>query len=78
MSYPRNWHNPPSITPAVHGEVKLVAGLAAGVVTAGDVNSQPTNSAPSSPSKWATIWFGTAVLYLVLVYSGQIRIAAER
>jgi hypothetical protein len=77
MSNPPEWvkrsvHNRPS------GDVSPMA-LAAGVVTAGDVNSQPTNTGgPMPPSQWAWIWFGLATLYLMGVYSGHVRIARER
>lgn len=61
-----------------HREVDVMAGLAAGVVTAGDVNSQPTITTPMAPATWSYIWFGLAVLYLIGVYTGSIRIARER
>jgi hypothetical protein len=55
-----------------------MAGVAAGVVTAADVNSQPAQTGGlslQSPAMWAHIWFGLAVLYLIGIYWGHIRIA---
>jgi hypothetical protein len=54
-----------------------MAGLAAGVVAAGEVNSQPAQTGGmslQSPALWSHIWFGVAVLYLVGIYWGHIRI----
>lgn len=57
-----------------------MAGIAAGVVTEADVEGLPT--APSGtqlalgqPATWAYIWVGLAVVYLVGIYLGMIRIA---
>jgi hypothetical protein len=55
-----------------------MAGIAAGVVTAGDVNSQPAQTGGlslQSPAVWAHIWFGVSIIYLVGIYFGHIRIA---
>jgi hypothetical protein len=53
-----------------------MAGIAAGVVTAGDVNSQPSQGGSGmQPAHWSYIWFGLATLYLVGVYTGMLRIA---
>lgn len=51
-----------------------VAGVAAGVVTAGQVNSQPVIGSPMQPARWSYIWFGVATLYLVMVYTGHVTI----
>lgn len=56
-----------------------MAGLAAGVVTAGDVNSMPGQGGGSSfdlssPATWSLIWFLVATLYLVVVYLGMFKI----
>jgi hypothetical protein len=54
-----------------------MAGVAVGVVTAGDVASQPappSNSRLQNPSTWSAIWAATAALYLVGVYMGMINI----
>lgn len=54
-----------------------MAGVAVGVVTAGDVSSQPappSNSKLQNPSTWTFIWTATAALYLVGVYVGMITI----
>lgn len=56
----------------------MVAGLAAGVATSADVNKQPSNGGPMAPSKWAYIWFGLSVLYLLGVYSGNLSVAQGR
>ncbi len=56
---------------------KTMAGIAAGVVAAGDVNSQPAQTGAltmKSPAMWAHIWFGIACLYLIGIYWGHIRI----
>jgi hypothetical protein len=55
-----------------------MAGVAAGVVTQADVNKQPSNGGPMVPAKWSYIWFGLAVLYLTLVYSGNLAVAEGR
>jgi hypothetical protein len=55
-----------------------MAGVAAGIVTAGDVNSQPAQTGGlslQSPAVWAHIWFGVSIIYLVGIYFGHIRIA---
>jgi hypothetical protein len=55
-----------------------MAGIAAGVVTAGDVNSQPAQTGGlslQSPAVWAHIWFAVSIIYLVGIYFGHIRIA---
>lgn len=56
-----------------------MAGIAAGVVAAGDVNSQPGTAGGSkfdlsSPATWTLIWFVLATLYLMAVYFGMFRI----
>lgn len=56
-----------------------MAGIAAGVVTAGDVNSMPGQGGGSSfnlsePATWSLIWFLVATLYLVVVYLGMFKI----
>jgi hypothetical protein len=53
-----------------------MAGVAAGVVTAGDVSSQPAlvSGRLSSPAAWSYIWTGCAVVYLLGVYVGMINI----
>lgn len=56
-----------------------MAGIAAGVVTAGEVNSPMGNaqSGPPQPGKWSWIWFLIATGYLVGVYYGMITIRRE-
>lgn len=56
-----------------------MAGIAAGVVTAGDVNSQPGQGRGgafdlSTPATWSMIWFLVATLYLVTVYIGMFKL----
>jgi hypothetical protein len=54
-----------------------MAGVAVGVVTAGDVSSQPSPPSGSklqSPAAWSYIWTGCAALYLIGVYVGMINI----
>jgi hypothetical protein len=55
-----------------------VAGVAAGVVTSADVNSQPRIGTQMTPSKWSYIWFGLATLYLLGVYTGHVVVSRER
>ena len=56
----------------------MMAGVAAGVVTSADVNSQPSGRMPMDPSKWSYIWFGLATLYLLGVYTGHLQIVNTR
>lgn len=54
-----------------------MAGLAAGVVTEAQVNSQPSQPSKmsvslSSPATWSYIWAAVAFLYLVSIYLGMI------
>lgn len=61
--------------PRFHGEIELMAGIAAGVVGAAEVNSQPSQTgggSMQSPATWATIWFIVSVLYLLGIYYGMI------
>ena len=58
-------------------EGRKVAGVAAGVVAAGDVNSQPAQTGAltmQSPAMWAHIWFAIACLYLIGIYWCHVRI----
>lgn len=56
-----------------------MAGIQAGVVTEAQVEGLPTTSktsiALSNPATWAYIWVALAVIYLVGIYLGMIRIA---
>lgn len=57
-----------------------MAGIAAGVVAAGDVESQPTQptklgTSLQSPATWAYIWTAAATVYLIGIYAGMIRVA---
>lgn len=59
-----------------------MAGLAAGVVTASDVNSpsaQPSKAQRSlaNPATWSYIWTGAAAFYLIGIYVGMIRVGGE-
>lgn len=54
-----------------------MAGVAAGVVSAGEVNSQPAQTGGlslSSPALWAYIWVVLSALYLLGIYYGMVRI----
>lgn len=56
-----------------------MAGIAAGVVGAAEVNTQPSqpsklSGAMAMPVTWATIWFLGALFYLIAIYYGLIRI----
>lgn len=64
------------------GRYDYMAGIAAGVVTAGDVSGQP--ALPSkwqlslqSPATWSYIWFGVSIAYLIGVYFGMIKIGGR-
>lgn len=55
----------------------VMAGIAAGVVTEAQVNSQPTQPSKlsvslSNPATWAYIWTAAAFLYLIAIYMGMI------
>ena len=52
-----------------------MAGVAAGLVTAGDVNSQPSGGSTMQPAYWSYIWVGLATFYLIGVYYGMIHIS---
>lgn len=57
-----------------------MSGIAAGVVTAAEVNGlpqQPGGLALSlqSPGTWAYVWIGAAFLYLIGIYLGMIQIS---
>lgn len=53
-----------------------MAGLSAGVVAAGDINSQAprTGGLSGSPAMWSYVWFIISCLYLVGIYYGHISI----
>ena len=86
MSNPPGWVAHSKLA-KVYGDLKYgelsMAGISAGVVTAGDVNSPlPATGSSSkwslqSPATWAYIWTSLAVLYLVGIYLGSIRIRAR-
>jgi hypothetical protein len=61
------------------GKVELMAGVSAGLVTAAEVNSQPSpkGSSLDSPSTWATIWFVVSALYLLGIYYGMISVRSH-
>jgi hypothetical protein len=57
-----------------------MAGIAAGVKTAGEVNMQPRqaskmNRSLQSPATWTYIWVGGAFAYLALTYFGIMRVS---
>jgi hypothetical protein len=59
---------------AVRSEVHIMPGVAAGLVTAGEVNTQPTGDTGMSIANWSTIWFVVAVIYLASIYWGYVSI----
>jgi hypothetical protein len=68
------------------GEVDLMGanqnGVSAGIVAGADIysqSSQPSGLMASlgTPATWAYIWVGIALLYLVGIYVGAIRIAGR-
>lgn len=65
-----------------HGSVDVMAGLvASGLVTASDVNAQPTpigSNSLDNPATWSTIFFVAAVVYLLGIYFGLINVAGGR
>lgn len=75
--------NPPSwckYTAKPSGRFDHMPGVSAGLVAAADVNSQPApsgGSALNSPAAWSTFWFGAAVVYLVGIYYGMIRVRSS-
>jgi len=55
-----------------------VSGVAAGLVTAAEVNHQPSQGAPGMQiANWSTIWFVVACVYLVGIYYGMINIRSS-
>lgn len=49
-----------------------------GLVAGADVYSQPHEgkaAMSSTPAGWATIWFGIAMAYLILIYTGMFNIS---
>lgn len=75
--------NPPGWVMASHhcrqrSEVQIMAGVTAGLVTAAEVNTQPTNGVSGLQiAQWSTIWFVVAVVYLVGIYYGMIHIRSS-
>lgn len=79
MSNPPGWVSRTKHTSVVGkndvGDVKIMAGVQAGVVGAAAINSQPSKmGAISAPATWATIWFVVATLYLLGVYYGALKL----
>jgi hypothetical protein len=55
-----------------------MSGVAAGLVTAAEVNVQPSQgNAGMQIANWSTIWFVVAVVYLVGIYYGMINIRSS-
>ncbi len=59
-----------------------MAGLAAGVVTEGDVNGLPgpptrLSMSLQNPATWTYLWVALAFAYLIGVYLGMIRISRK-
>jgi len=59
-----------------------MAGLVApGLVSAGEVNTQPSpirSGSLDNPATWSTIFFVAAVVYLLGIYFGLINVAGGR
>jgi hypothetical protein len=73
MGNPPGWVHQ-SIGLAARAEVQIMPGVAAGLVTAGQVNVQPTGDTGLSIANWSTIWFVVAVIYLASIYWGYVTI----
>jgi hypothetical protein len=62
-----------------HGsECNVMAGVTAGLVTAAEVNTQPSQGVSGLQiAQWSTIWFVVAIVYLVGIYYGMIHIRSS-
>jgi hypothetical protein len=76
MGNPPGWVNQ-SIGLAARAEVQIMPGVAAGLVSAGQVNVQPTGASGMSTANWSTIWFVVAVIYLASIYWGYVSIRSN-
>lgn len=70
---------PPGFKQSRYGRNSHMAGVAAGVVGAAEVNSQPKRDTKMSvslaqPATWTYIWVTLAFVYLVGTYLGIIRV----
>lgn len=70
---------PPGFTQKNYGRNGFMAGVAAGVVGAAQVESQPDRQTKAGymltqPSTWSFIWVGLAFVYLFGTYIGLIRL----
>ena len=74
---PPGWCGVTHAAPA--GKVDFMAGISAGLVTAAEVNQQPSQGGTSldSPATWATIWFVVATVYLLGIYYGMISVRSS-
>lgn len=57
-----------------------MAGIPAGLVSAGEVNTQPQAIGPNSmdnAATWSLIWFAAATVYLLGIYFGMINVASR-
>lgn len=54
-----------------------MSGVAAGLVTAGEVNTQPMGATSMGIANWSTIWFVVAVIYLASIYWGHLSVASN-
>jgi hypothetical protein len=59
-----------------------MSGVSAGIVAGADIYSQPAaqssfSASLTNPGTWSYIWVGAALLYLVGIYIGAIRIAGR-
>lgn len=65
-----------------HSEDDKLPGVSAGIVAGADLYSQPSqptklSASLGNPGTWSYIWVGVALLYLVGIYIGAIRIAGR-
>lgn len=73
MTNPPGWVNRRNC-----GGVQVMPEVQAGLVTAAQVNSQPSmGGAGMQIHNWSFIWFGLSVVYLVGVYYGMINIRSS-
>lgn len=76
MSNPPGWVKQSRIQSS-YTEMDFMPSISAGVVAAGDINSQPVQTgalSPGGPAFWSYLWFGFATVYLVGVYYGMIKL----
>jgi len=73
---------PAMLIPTQTREDNNVASVQAGVVAGADLYSQPAtptgfSASLQSPGTWTYLWVGFALLYLIGIYVGAIRVAGR-